>query len=96
MKSLQLVCKTFHCFVLLSTALRSLQKFHEFFPRKMNTAKCEAMSFPQHGNLLSSISGRTPKEDHKDLAVCDLKKKEKKKGRHRQRNRTTSRQTYEV
>ena len=61
----------------------------------MNTAKCEAMSFPQHGNLLSSISGRTPKDDHKDLAVCDFKKK-KKKGRHRQRNRTTSRQTYEV
>lgn len=51
----------------------------------MNTAKCEAMSFPQHGNLLSSISGRTPKDDHKDLAVCDFKKKEKKKGRHRQR-----------
>ena len=46
----------------------------------MNTAKCEAMSFPQHGNLLSSISGRTPKEYHKDLAVCDLKKKEKKDG----------------
>ena len=95
MKSLQLVCKTFHCFVLLSTALRSLQKLQEFFPRKMNTAKCEAMSFPQHGNLLSSISGRTPKEYHKDLAVCDLKKKGKK-GRHRQRNRTPSRQTYEV
>ena len=43
----------------------------------MNTVKCEAMSFPQHGNLLSSISGRTPKEDHKDLAVCDFKKKKK-------------------
>lgn len=59
----------------------------------MNTAKCEAMSFPQHGNLLSSISGRTPKEYHKDLAVCDLKKKERKKdgivkeiGRHQDRH----------
>lgn len=78
---------------LLSTALRSLQKLHEFFPRKMNTAKCEAMSFPKHGNLLSSISGRTPKEDHKDLAVCDLKKKKRKKdsivkeiGRHHDRH----------
>ena len=93
MKSLQLVCKTFHCFVLLSTALRSLQKLQEFFPRKMNTAKCEAMSFPQHGNLLSSISGRTPKEYHKDLAVCDFKKKKRKKdgivkeiGRHHDRH----------
>ena len=61
----------------------------------MNTAKCEAMSFPQHGNLLSSISGRTPKDDHKDLAVCDFKKKKEKRTAS-SKNRTTSRQTYEV
>ena len=46
----------------------------------MNTVKWEAMSFPQHGNLLNSISGRTQLEDHKDLAVCDKKKKKKKDG----------------
>ena len=54
------------------------------------------MSFPQHGNLLSSISGRTPKDDHKDLAVCDFKKKKKEKRTASSKNRTTSRQTYEV
>ena len=55
----------------------------------MTTAKCEAMSFPQYGNLLSSISGKTPKEEHKDLAVCDLKKKDgivKEIGRHHDRH----------
>lgn len=79
------------CFTLDGTAF-SAEILQEFVPRKMNTAKCEARSFLQHGYLLSNISGRTPKEDHKDLAVCDLKKK----GRHDQRNRMPSRQTYEV